>query len=101
MHREGAIQKIMHRTSPALEYCDLTIIIAPKAHLHSSAKDGLGVPGFPYVRVTLILGFFEIFEFSVAEMESGTVDSEATIGSGWCPGIVGGVLVVIGRGPSH
>ena len=51
--------------------------------------------------VTLILGFFEIFEFSVAEMESGTVDSEATIGSGWCPGIVGGVLVVIGRGPSH
>ena len=36
-----------------------THIIAPKAHLHSSAKDGLGVPGFSYVRGNADFGIFE------------------------------------------
>ena len=36
-------------------------LFAPKAHLHSSAKDGLGVPGFSYVRGNADFGIFEIF----------------------------------------
>ena len=64
------------------------VLVAPKAHLHSSAKDGLGVPGFPYVRVTLILGFLKIFEFFLTEMESFTHDIDATIGPVGAPWIV-------------
>ena len=63
-------------------------IFAPKAHLHSSAKDGLGVPGFPYVRVTLILGFLKIFDFFLTEMEWVPVVLEATIGPVVAPWIV-------------
>ena len=59
---------------------DAHYIVAPKAHLHSSAKDGLGVPGFPYVRVTLILGFLKIFEFFLAEMEALHRFRKATVG---------------------
>ena len=38
--------------------------------------------------LTLIFGFLKIFEFFLAEMESGTVDSEATIGPVVAPWIV-------------
>ena len=75
--------------------------IAPKAHLHSSAKDGLGVPGFPYVRVTLILGFLKIFEFFLAEMEALHRFRKATVGNTVAPWIVRDVLVVIRLAQSH
>ena len=39
--------------------CDIPLVFAPKAHLHSSAKDGLGVPGFSYVRGNADFGIFE------------------------------------------
>ncbi len=62
--------------------------VAPKAHLQSSAKDGLGIPGFSYVRVTLILGFLKIFDFSLTEMECFANDLDATTGPVCCPWIV-------------
>ena len=63
-------------------------IVAPKAHLHSSAKDGLGVPGFSYVRVTLILGFLKTFEFFLTEIECVSHFLEATVGPVVAPWIV-------------
>ena len=56
--------------------------------MHSSAKDGLGVPGFPYVRVTLILGFLKIFDFSLAEMERVPFVRNAMVRSVVAPWIV-------------
>ena len=56
-------------------------VVAPKAHLHSSAKDGPRVPWFFCCpRVRLILGFSEMFEFLLTEKRCVPIDSEATIG---------------------
>ena len=43
---------------------------------------------FEVSEVTLILGFFEIFEFSVAEMECVSLDRDATAGPVVAPWIV-------------
>ena len=64
------------------------LFFAPKAHLQSSAKDGLGVLDFEVSEVTLILGFLEIFEFFLTEMERFTHVLEATIGPVVAPWIV-------------
>ena len=53
-------------------------------HLHSSAKDGLGVVDFRVSEVTLILGFLKIVDFSLTEMEDLPVVLGPTIRSG-CP----------------
>ena len=47
--------------------------------------------------VTLILGFSEIFEFSLTENRCVPVDSDATIGPVVAPWIVSKTLIVIGR----
>ena len=74
--------------SPFRRICIEVSIVAPKAHLHSSAKDGLGVPGFSYVRATLIFGFSEIFDFLLAEMEALHRFRKATVGNTVAPWIV-------------
>ena len=65
-----------------------SLIIAPKAHLHSSAKDGLGVPGFSYVRGTLIFGFSGNFDFLLTEIECVSHFLDATIAPVVAPWVV-------------
>ena len=65
---------------------------APKAHLHSSAKDGPRYVRFSAVRGNADFGQFwdfrKIFEFSLAENRCESIDSEATIGPVVAPWIV-------------
>ena len=46
---------------------------------------------------TQILGFWEIFEFLLAEMECVFIDSDAPVGPVPAPWIVSKTLIVIGR----
>ena len=45
----------------------------------------------------MILGFFEIFDFFLTEIEWLSIDWDATIGSVGAPRIVSKTLIVIGR----
>ena len=60
-------------------------------------KTDLEYLDFLLSEVTLILGFSEIFEFFLTEIEWLSIDSGATIGSGVATWIVSKTLVVIGR----
>ena len=77
------------------------MIVAPKAHLHSSAKDGPRYVRFSAVRGNADFGrfweFLNFFEFFLAENRCVPVDSDATMGPVVAPWIVSKTLIVIGR----
>ena len=77
-------------------------IVAPKAHLQSSAKDGPRYVRFSAVRGNADFGQFwdfrKIFEFSLAENRCVPIDSDATIGPVGAPWIVWKTLKKKSRG---
>ena len=80
--------------------CEEVLVFAPKAHLHSSAKDGPRYVRFSAVRGNADFGrfweFSKIFEIFLTENRCVPIDSDATIGPVAAPWIVSKTLIVIG-----